>query len=239
MLYLFGDESYPDSTSGRTVTYLVIAVLQDNYQSKVTELRACFGTKGRRRQRELLKILSSLRASIVLGRAEIPEHLGFLEAMEAPDIGRIPVKSALWACAFGFTCSVALHSAVSSGVVFSCADFFYDTNDIRNLLEEATHEAMKRLLSQQLSQVSTLRFGPNAIRPSLRNISSVPKYPRPYSPQHIQLGVACAHELQTHALHLPEEAAANGIEFRDFSAVVAQMFATGELVTDDTPSQTL
>ena len=119
---------------------------------------------------------------------------------------------------------------IKSGIVFSCTDFFYENNDLSSLHEELTHEAMRRLLRHQLTELSALRFGPHAPQPTLRGITPVPKWPKPFSPQHIQLGVSCAYEIQTFALHSPIEAEDLGIEVRDFSKVVAEMCATGQLV---------
>ncbi len=235
MLYAFGDESYPDGSSGRPATYLVIAALQDPFRSKAAELRDCFRTTAKRRQLELLAALRCLGASIVLGRAELPPHFDSVEAIEAPDIGRISPRAALWSWVFGFTCSVALHKMLSSGVVFSCADFFYDTNHLSKRHEEVTHKAMRHLLPQHLKEIATLRFGRNAPQPTLRHITPVPSWPKPYQPQHIQLGTSCAHEIQTFSLHSREEAESYGIEFRDFSDSIARICATGKLVGASTP----
>jgi hypothetical protein len=231
MLYAFGDESYPDGTGGRVAAYLVIAVLQENYARKAPYLRSAFRKSGKKRQHAIVRALRNIGAIIVLGRAEIPAHLETVKAVEEPSTGRVPLKAALWAWTSGFTCSTALLTAIRSGIVFSCVDFYYDPQDLATSYREYIESTMRRKFQEQLAEYSSLRFGPNAARPVLRRIMPVPKSPTPYSPQHVQLGVSCADELLTFALKCPGEAA-EFMEFRDFSSTVAMMLAGGEIVTE-------
>lgn len=231
MLYTFGDESYPDGTGGRVAAYLVIAVLQQNYALKAPYLQSAFRKSGKKRQHTVARALRNIGAVMVLGRAEIPAHLALVKAVEEPSTGRVPLKAALWAWLSGFTCSTALLTAIGSGIVFSCVDFYYDPKDLATSYREYIERTMRRKFQKQLVEYSSLRFGPNAARPVLRRIMPVPKPPAPYLPQHVQLGVSCADELLTFALKSPGEAA-EFIKFHDFSSTVAMMLAGGEIVTE-------
>jgi len=231
MLYAFGDESYPDGTGGRVAAYLVIAVPQENYARQAPSLQSAFQKSGKKRQYAIVEVLRRIKASMVLGKAEIPAHLETVRAVEEPSTGRVPLKAAFWAWISGFTCAAALLATIRSGTVFSCADFYYDPKDLAISYREYIERTMRLLLQEQLAEYSSLRFGPNAPRPVLRRIMSVPKPPAPYSPQHVQRGVSCADELLTFALKSPGEAA-EFMEFRDFSGIVAMMLAGVEIVTE-------
>jgi hypothetical protein len=230
MLYAFGDESRLVGTGGRGVAYLVIAVLQEQYSQRATDLRTAFRSTGKKRQHAILEILRGLQASVVLGKAEIPAHLKAIKFIEEPSTGRLSLNAVLWAWMFGFTCSAALLAAIQSGSVFSCADFYHDPQDLTSSHRKHIDEIMRETLQEQLGEFSVLRFGSNAPRPVLRRIMSVPKSPAPFSPQRVQLGVACADELLTFALKSREEARGL-IQFEDFSNTVAELLSKGEIIT--------
>lgn len=231
MLYAFGDESYPNGTDGRAAAYLVIAVRQEAYKLRAADLRDAFQSSGKKRQRLLSETLRRLEASVVLGRAELPTHLETVKAVEEPSTGRVSLRAALWAWIFGFTCSTALLSAIRSGVVFSCVDFYYDTKDLTTSYREHIDGTLRRILQQQLAEYSSLRSGPNAQQPVLRRVKPIPKPPASYSPQHLQLGVGCADALLKFGLKSPQEAV-EFMEFRDFSGIIEGMLTGGEIVTE-------
>jgi hypothetical protein len=235
MLYVFGDESYPHGSAGRSTTFMAVAVPQAPFRSKKADLLAAFQRRGKRRQVAILEILRALGSSIVLGRADIPDDVGSLDAMDSfPDVGTVSRRDFIWSQLFAFTSAKALYGVAQSGTVYSCVDFFYDPKDLRTPHKEALAMLMKVLVDSHMAYFYAARHGPQPSHPKLRRIQAVSKPSAEHSPDpgslpnHIPLGISCAHELQVFTLKSPSAATAMGVVVDDCSEDAVKLLRDGK-----------